>query len=127
MKIVIGGESFEFDLDRRPMSEALAIEKAWGRRYAEWEIELTAGSAEAFAVLAWTILRRDGRDVALQDILDGKFDFDYREMYRSINEGIALAAAEEDPTSGAVPPRTVPDGTGTTGKSTSRSSRKSSE
>ena len=40
MKIIINGEAFEYDPDRYLMSEALAIEKAWGRRYSEFQHEL---------------------------------------------------------------------------------------
>ena len=124
MRLVINGETFDFDNTRRPMSEALAIEKEWNRRYAEWEAELTAGSAEAMAVLVWVVYRREGRDVPLADILSGKVDFDYNELLRSLNTA-AAEDEEEDPTSGAAP-RTVPDGTAMTPSGTRASSRKSS-
>lgn len=127
MKIIIGGEAFEYDPDRYLMSEALAIEKAWGRRYSEFQQELGAGSAEAWATLAWAVWRRNGREVELQDILDGKVDFDHTEMVRSVNAGYAEAAkeAEQGPTSGASP-LTAPDGTGTTPAATSGRSPRSS-
>jgi hypothetical protein len=127
VKIVIGGETFDYDLDSRPLSEAIAIERAWGRRYAEFQQELAAGSAEGWAVLAWAVWRRSGRDVPLADILDGKVDFDHTEMVRSVNVAAAeeAQAAEEGPTSGAAL-RTAPDGTATTSAATSGRSRKSS-
>lgn len=127
MKIIIGGEAFEYDMDSRPMSEAIAIEKAWGRRYAEFQQELGAGSAEGWAVLAWAVWRRNGRDVPLADILDGEVDFDYTEMVRSVNVSAAAEAqaAKEGPTSGASP-LTGPDGTGTTSAATSGRSPRSS-
>lgn len=126
MKITIGGETFDYDPAHRLMSEALAIEKAWGRRYAEWLEELEAGSAEAVAVFAWVILRREGRDVPLSDILEGKKDFDYFEMQRSLNEAWAQETAQAaDPTPGAVP-LTAPDGTATTRSGTSGGSPRSS-
>lgn len=127
MKITIGGETFDYDLDSRPMSEALAIEKAWGRRYAEFQHEVAAGSAEGWAVLAWAVWRRNGRDVQLQDILDGKVDFDHTEMVVSVNVAAAeeAKAAAEGPTSGASP-LTDPDGTATTSSSTSVRSPRSS-
>ena len=124
MKIVIGGESFDYER-KRPMSEALAIEKAWGRRYAEWEAELAAGSAEAVAVLAWVVWRRDGRDVALADILAGTVDFDYLEVLDSLSAAAQEAErGEEGPTSGASP-LTAPDGTATRPGGTRAPSRKS--
>jgi hypothetical protein len=121
VKVRIGGESFDFDEARRPMSEAIAVERAWGRRYAEWESELQAGSAEAMAVFVWLVWRRDGREVELADILSGEVDFDYRELEQSILE-VAVerqkaAEAEANPTQGAVSPA-APDGTDTTSSGT---------
>jgi hypothetical protein len=108
------------------MSEALAIEHVYKRRYAEWQQDLAAGSARAMCVLAWIIWRRDGRDVPFEDIIDGKADFDLLEMLTSMAEAAeaeaaAVKAAEADPT---VP--SAPAGTRSTGTGTSRSSRKSS-
>jgi hypothetical protein len=130
VKIVIAGETFDYDNARRPLSEALAIEKAWGRRYAEWEAELMGGSAEATAVLVWVVYRREGRDVPLADILEGTVDFDYGELVESLAKAwveaqAAAEAAKQDPTSGAAP-LTVPDGTGTTSAATSERSPRSS-
>jgi len=120
VKVTLGGEAFDFDGSRHPMSEALAVEKAWGRRYAEFESELGAGSAEAFCVLAWLVWRRDGRDVQLKDILDGTVDFDLSEFAASI----AAANEAADPTPGAET-GSAPDGTATTPSSTRASSAKS--
>jgi len=99
VKIVLGGETFEYDGSRAPMSEALAIERVYERRYAEWQSDLAAGSAKAMCVLAWLIWRRDGRDVPFEDILDGKADFDLAEMLESMAESAeAEKAAAADPT-----------------------------
>ena len=83
-KITIGGETFDYDGQRQPMSEALAIEEVYGRRYAEWQTDLAAGSAKAYCVLAWLVWRREGRDVPFEDIIGGKVDFDLGEMLKSI-------------------------------------------
>jgi hypothetical protein len=132
VKIVINGEAFDVDMERRPMSEALAIERECGRRYAEWESELFAGSAWAMAVLAWLVWRRDGREIPLGDILSGEVDFDFTEFEVSILKSSAEAraareagagAAEGNPTSGA---GAAPDGTPGTPPATRRSSRSSS-
>jgi len=118
VKIVLGGETFEYDGSKAPMSEALAIERIYERRYAEWQSDLAAGSAKAMCVLAWLIWRRDGRDVPFEDILDGKADFDLVEMLESMAESQeAEKAAAADPTG---PPD--PAGTPGTGTSTSASS-----
>ncbi len=126
MKITINGESFDFDGSKKPMSEALAIEKAWGRRYAEWEQELAAGSAEALCVFAWIVWRRDGRDVDLADILEGKADFDFGEFMRSLNAGAAAEEGEAEPGPPIPGVSSAPDGTAMTGTATLPSSPASS-
>ena len=109
-KIVIDGETFDYDGQKQPMSEALAIEEVYGRRYAEWQQDLGGGSAKAYCVLAWLIWRREGRDVPFADITGGKVDFDLGEMLKSIFD-VPEAAAGADPTEPPDPAGT--DGTGT--------------
>lgn len=124
MKVIVGGEPFDYDGSKQPMSEALWVEHVYKRRYAEWQSDLEAGSAKAFCMLACLIWRRDGRDVdtAYGDLIDGKTDFDLQEMIRSMSESVEeRAAAEADPTE---PPD--PAGTPGTGTSTSASSRSGS-
>ena len=117
-KIVVGGETFDYDGKRQPMSEALAVEEIYGKNYAQWQDDLQAGSARAMCVLAWLIWRRDGRDIPFADILDGKPDFDLGEMLQSlIDSGEAdraeAKAAEADPTAGPDPAGTAGTATGT--------------
>jgi len=95
-KVVINGETFDYDGDKAPMSEALAIEDVYKRRYVEWQADLQAGSAKAMAVLAWIIWRRDGREVPFEDIISGRADFDLGEMINSILES-AKAEQEGEP------------------------------
>jgi len=124
LKITLGGETFEYDGSKAPMSEALWVEHVYHRRYAEWQEDLSAGSAKAMCMLACLIWRRDGRDVPLQDLLDGTVDFDLMEMLTSMAEAAEAEkgeAAAADPT-----PPSAPAGTRTTGTATSRSSRKNS-
>jgi hypothetical protein len=101
IKVVIAGESFDYDGKRQPVSEALAIEEVYGRRYGEWQVDLAAGSAKALCVLAWIIWRRDGRDVPFEDITGGTADFDLGELLRSLIEaddaGAGTADAGPDP------------------------------
>lgn len=128
MKVIVNGEAFDYDLAHVPMSDALAIEREWKRRYAEWEQEFYAGSAEAACVLIWLLWRKDGRDIPLADILGGEVDFDYSDVLRSIvSEALAMKAeaeaAKEDPTIGV---SAAPDGTGMTPSNTSGRSPKSS-
>jgi len=130
MKVVINGEPFDYDGARMPMSDALWIEEAYKRRYIEWEADLNAGSAKAMCMLACLIWRRDGRDVPLQDVLDGKTDFDLMEMIVSMAESAqaeAQAAAEaEDGAEVPTPAGSAPAGTPSTGTAISASSPKPS-
>jgi len=127
MKVTLGGEHFDFDGSKKPMSEALALEKAWGHRYAEWETELAAGSAEALCVLAWVIWRRDGRDVKLEDILAGTVDFDFGEFVASLAEaGDQVPEGESGPGPSTRAGSPGPAGTPTTPPATPGRSRKSS-
>jgi hypothetical protein len=117
VKVTINGESFDYDGAKHPMSEALAIEDVYKRRYAEWQDDLSAGSARALCVLAWIIWRRDGRDVPFEDIIGGKADFDLMEMLASMAEAAEAEAAEPDPT-----PPSAPAGTRSTRRGTKASS-----
>ena len=96
MKVKLDGETFDYDGDKAPMSEALWVEDVYKRRYVEWQADLQAGSAKAMCVLACLIWRRDGRDVPYEDVISGKVDFDLGEMISSILES-AQAAAEGEP------------------------------
>ena len=125
MKIVLGGEAFEYDGGRAPMSEALWVEHVYHRRYAEWQEDLSAGSAKAMCVLACLIWRRDGRDVPLQDLLDGTVDFDLMEMLTSMADAAKEAEGAEPAAADPTPP-SAPAGTRSTGTGISRPSRKSS-
>jgi hypothetical protein len=130
MKVVINGEPFDWDSTRAPMSEALWVEHAYKRRYAEWQEDLAAGSAKAMCVLACLIWRRDGRDVPLDSLLDGTVDFDLMEMLTSMAESAeaeARAAAEAEAAAEIpTPAGSVPAGTPGTSPATSGSSRKPS-
>jgi len=125
-KIIIGGETFDYDGQKQPMSEALAIEGVYGRRYAEWQDDLWAGSAKAMCVLAWLIWRRDGRDVPFEDILDGTADFDFGEMLQSIIKAAEDAAAEAKAAEADPTVESAPAGTDGTETGTSASSRSGS-
>ena len=131
-KIRINGENFDFDGTKAPMSEALEIERVLGIRYAQWEEDLGAGSMRAMAGFVWKVWHRDGRDISLQDIVDGKVEVELSELLESLmevaREREEQAKAEEDPKDPMAPSATAtaPGGTPTTGTSTAASSRKGS-
>lgn len=133
MKVTLNGERFDYDGAKCPMSEALAIEKVYQRRFVEWQSDLQAGSAKAMCVLAWIIWRRDGRNIQFEDILSGAVDFDLVEMLTSVLEAVeaeerAREAAEAEAAAGPNPTQAAParGGTVTTGTGTSGSSPKRS-
>jgi hypothetical protein len=113
-KVTINGEVFDWDHARRPMSEALAIENGLKCNFAQWETDLQAGSARAMCGFIWLVWRRDGRDIALDDILSGKVDIDLATLDIETDEG------EADPTT------PIPAALSTTGGGTSESSPRSS-
>jgi hypothetical protein len=79
-KVHINGEVLPFDGTRQPMTEALEIEQAAKVPYEQYRRDLTAGSARAMCIFVWTVLKRNGRDVSLEDILSGEFEinmYDY--------------------------------------------------
>src|SRR5882762_8749066 len=112
-KVTINGEKFDFDISRKPMSEALALEEGLKCTYAKWEADMKAGSARAMCGFIWLVWRRDGRDVKLADMLSGAVDFDVADLDIGPGEGDA------DPTT---PP---PEASSTTAANTSGRSAKS--
>jgi hypothetical protein len=97
------------------MSEALALERGLKMPYVDYEEGLRKGSAVSLAGFVWLVWRRNGRDVALEDILSGAVDVDLATLDMEGEEG------EADPTG------PLPAASSSTGGSTSASSLKSSE
>lgn len=131
MKIVVAGETFDYDGAKQPMSEALWVEHVYKRRYAEWQSDLEAGSVKALAMLACLIWRRDGRDVSTSftDILDGTIDFDLNEMLQSMADAAAAEAEAREAaekadkgTANPTPASSPPAGSRGTRKNTKTSS-----
>ena len=73
LKVTIAGEVFSFDR-RYPLHEAIEIEDQCGMSFGRYQEALITGSAKAVAIFAWVVLNRNGRDVALADILSGKYE-----------------------------------------------------
>jgi|SRR5215510_4824330 len=106
-KIRINGEYFEFDRDYKPMSEALALEKALKITYGQWERDLTAGSARAIAGLIWVVWRRNGREVDFADIESGAVEVNLADF----------GAEEEEPPDPTIRPASPSTGPGTSARS----------
>jgi hypothetical protein len=75
-KVRINGEAFSYDRSHKPLAEMMALEKALGITYGQWEAELAEGSARALGGFVWLIWRRDGRDVNFADIESGEVEID---------------------------------------------------
>ncbi len=122
-KITIGDRTYDYDGGKKPLAEALEIEKALGVRYAQYEEDLQAGSMRALAAFIWTVLHRDGQPVTLESILDGSYEIDVMPVLESLLAA-AQEAQREDPT--GTGGDSVPAGTPGTGTGTPRSSRSTS-
>lgn len=125
-KLTLNGEVFDFDFAHRPMSEALALEAEYGAPYGLWERDLAEGSARAMCALIWLVWRRNGKDIALKDILSGEVDIDLGPLLDDLK-----ALASDEGGDEAVPTPGPGTGQGQDGAPTkpgvtSRSSRKSS-
>lgn len=59
LDVIVGEETFK-DWGQRTIltSEAIAIEKAYGKNFAQFSVDLDQGSIYAKQVLAWSLLRR---------------------------------------------------------------------
>lgn len=75
-KIHIGGEATEFDLDRLPLHEGIALQKATGWRMKQLAEACGEGDLVAVAALVWLALRRMGKDVTFDDITTGAYPID---------------------------------------------------
>ena len=112
MKVSIDGEFFEFDPQRKPMAEMLALEDETGIAYGQWESGLQQGTAKALAGLVWLLWHRAGRDVRFADIVSGAVEVNLAEL-RFDDSGEA-----PDPTTRPAGPEASPTtGTGTSGRS----------
>ncbi len=102
VKITINGETFSFDNDRYPLPEAIDLEEKLKIPFAAWKTGLYTGSAKSLAGFAYLVLKRNGRDVPLEDILSGAYDLAWEDVNGEQEGG-------EDPTG---PPS--PEGDGST-------------
>jgi hypothetical protein len=80
LKVTIHGEVFSFDNERYPLSEAIALEEKLGIPFHEWKNDLDRGSAKALAGFVWLVLRRNGKDTTLEDIISGAYDVSERDI-----------------------------------------------
>lgn len=73
LKITIDGETYLYDETSQPLSEGIELEEGLGMSYGAYQAGITAESAKAMAGFVWSVLKRNGRDVKLADILTGEY------------------------------------------------------
>lgn len=72
-QVRIKGEVYPFE-HSYSLAEAIALEEQLGMTFAAWDEGMAKGSAKAVAGYAWLVLRRNGKEVPLADILSGKYE-----------------------------------------------------
>lgn len=89
-KVSYQGEVHEVDLQRLPLHEGIAVQKATGFGAVALGEALKQGDFIAMAGYAWLILKfRMGKDIAYDDICTGKYPVDFQNDFEF--------AAEETP------------------------------
>lgn len=115
VKVTIKGEVYAFER-RYTLAEAVALEEQLGMTMADWEQAMGSGSARAAAGFVWLVLRRNGPEVPLADILSGTYELGLTDISIEGEDG----PAEPGPTlAGEGQP---PPSSGTTGGSGSEPS-----
>jgi hypothetical protein len=102
VKVTISGKEYSFDNDRYSLPEAIEIERGTGIPFGVWRAAgLVQGYAAAMAGFAWVVLKRDGQDVPLADIMSGEYPLD-------IDEIAAGPEGDDDPDAGPTSPGSEP-------------------
>jgi len=98
LKVTLKGETFSFDNSRYSLQEAIELERGTGMPFGVWETTgLATGSAVALAGFAYLVYKRAGRDVALADIMSGKFELDTKDIEAEEEGGSDDAAGPTPP------------------------------
>lgn len=109
-KVTINGDEYPFDSEKYPLAEAILLEEGLGIPFAQWEQEMLRGSVKALAGYIWLVLRRNGKEVPLADIVSGDYAVDTRE--------ISIGPADGEPADPTLP-RSEPGETSGSGSSAS--------
>ena len=65
---------YPFDNERYPVSEAIELEEKLGIPFHKWKTDLADGSVKALAGFVWLVLKRNGQDTTLEDIISGAYE-----------------------------------------------------
>jgi hypothetical protein len=89
-KVSIKGQVYKFSWEYS-LTDAIALEESLGMTFGQYRDALRAGSAKAAAGFTWLVLRQNGEDVPLADILSGKYALSIDDL---------TIEADEDPEGG---------------------------
>ena len=107
VKVTINGEVYSFDHERYPLPEAIDLEEKIGMPFHAWKTAFYSGSAKGLAGFVYLVLKRNGKDVPLEDILSGAYElaWDDVDLEREGGEGPTgpPSSADDGPTSGPSP------------------------
>ena len=79
-KVTINGETFSFDEARYPLPEAIDLEEKLKIPFARWKADFYNGSAKGLAGFVYLVLKRNGKDVPLEDILSGAYELAWEDV-----------------------------------------------
>lgn len=104
-KIHINGETVDMRVQRLPLHQALAIERATGWSVAEFATQLQAGRMAAVAAMAWLVLKfhMGKSELTYEDITEGNYEIDLATWKVELDETDQVETAEgaPGPTEGA--------------------------
>jgi hypothetical protein len=89
-KVTVDGQVYDYDPSKMLNTEAIALQKVTGMTVPEWTTALQTGDAYALTGLVWLVYRRNGREVAFDEV---EFDIGGLEL-----------AEDEEPADPTLPP-----------------------
>jgi hypothetical protein len=67
-KVTVDGQVYDYDPSKMLNTEAIALQKVTGMTVPEWTTGLQAGDASALTGLVWLLFRRNGRELAFDEV-----------------------------------------------------------
>ncbi len=80
MKLTVDGKLYDLDAGSLTNKEAILLEDLYGMTFQEFGELLTRGSTKAMTGLVWLAMRRDGSDIAFEDVEFHFEDFETDEV-----------------------------------------------
>jgi hypothetical protein len=67
-KVTVDGQVYDYDPAKMLNTEAIALQRVTGMTVPEWTTNLSTGDAYALTGLVWLLWRRNGREVAFDEV-----------------------------------------------------------